>query len=171
MNDKNLDTNKNLFAEIKNLIEQGKQQVAQAINAGLTATYWHIGKLIQDDILQNSRANYGQNILLRLSEKLTKEYGKGWSEKQLRHCLRFAENFSDIQIVSTLWRQFSWSHFKEIIYLKTDLEREFYIQMCRIEKWSVRALRKKIDSMLFERTAISKHPYKSFYLFSIELTF
>ncbi len=68
------------------------------------------------------------------------------------------ETFPDIEIVSTLWRQLSWSHFKEIMYLKTDLEREFYAQMCRIERWSVRTLRKQIDSMLFERTVISKKP-------------
>jgi len=72
--------------------------------------------------------------------------------------MHFAEVFPDFQIVASLMRQLSWTHFTIIIYLKKDLEREFYTQMCRIEKWSVRTLRKKIDSMLFERTAISKKP-------------
>ena len=62
------------------------------------------------------------------------------------------------KIVSTLSRQLSWSHFKEIIYLKQPLQREFYAEMCRIEQWSVRSLRDKISGMLFERTALSKKP-------------
>lgn len=158
MSEDKLDINSNLFADIKQLIDHGKQQVAQAVNIGITATYWNIGKRIKEDILNNKRADYGKQILLELSAKLTVEFGKGWSEKQLRHCLHFVETFPDVEIVSALWRQLSWSHFKSIIYLKTDLEREFYAQMCRIENWSTRTLQKKIDSMLFERTAISKKP-------------
>jgi predicted nuclease of restriction endonuclease-like (RecB) superfamily len=78
--------------------------------------------------------------------------------KNLRHMIRFAEVFADEAIVSTLWRQLGWSHFKEIIYKKDPLQRDFYAEMCRIERWSVRTLRQKIDSMLYERTAISKKP-------------
>lgn len=158
MSNKKVDINKELFTEIKKVIESGRGQVAQAVNVGLTVTYWNIGKRIQEDILQNNRAEYGKQIVQTLSAQLTNEYGRGWSTKQLQHCLHFVGIFPDIQIVSALWRQLSWTHFKTIIYLKTDLEREFYAQMCRIESWSVRTLRKKIDSMLFERTAISKKP-------------
>ncbi len=150
--------NKKLFSEIKQLIEESRSAVAQTVNSVLTTTHWNIGKKINDEVLKNERAEYGKQIVATLSRELTQEYGSGWSEKQLRHCLYFVETFPDIKIVSTLWRQLSWSHFKEIIYLKTDLERDFYSQMCRIENWSVRTLRKKIDSMLFERTAISKKP-------------
>jgi hypothetical protein len=89
---------------------------------------------------------------------LTAEYGKGWSEKQLRHCLRFSEVFPDEQIVSTLWRQFSWSHLKEIIYIDDPLKRSFYLEICRIEKWNVRVFHERIQSMLYERTAISRKP-------------
>lgn len=158
MSNRNLEMRKELFSEIKTVIEQGKQQVAQAVNVGLTATYWHVGKRINEEVLDNKRADYGKKIMQTLSAQLTTEYGKGWSVKQLQHCLHFAETFQDIQIVSALWRQFSWSHFKVIMYLKTDLEREFYLQMCRIENWSTRLLQKKIDAMLFDRTAISKKP-------------
>ena len=153
-----IDITNSLFTDIRQIIEQGKHQIAQAVNTGITATYWSIGKRIKEDILHNKRAEYGKQVLYVLSEELTTEYGKGWSKKQLQHCLYFVETFPDIEIVSTLWRQLSWSHLKEIMYLKKDLEREFYTQMCRIEKWSVRTLRKKIDAMLFERTAISKKP-------------
>ena len=158
--------NKDLFSEIKQLIEESRQVVAQTVNSVLTATYWNIGKKINDEILKNKRAEYGKQIVASLSRQLTQEYGSGWSVKQLRHCLYFVETFPDFEIVSTLWRQLSWSHFKEIIYLKTELERDFYSQMCRIENWSVRTLRKKIDSMFFERTAISKKPEE---LIKIEL--
>ena len=95
-----------------------------------------------------------------LSKELTNEYGKGCSSKHLRHCLRFAETFPDLQIVSALWRQLSWSHFKSLIYITNEQERSFYLQMCITEKWSTRTLDKKIDSMLFQRTAISKKPEK-----------
>lgn len=147
-----------LVSDIKKIIEDGRNYVAQAINTGLTTTYWHIGKRINCEVLNNKRAEYGKQIVASLAQQLTIEYGKGWSIKQLQHCLRFAEAFPDIQIVSALRRQLSWTHFRALIYLKTDLEREFYAQMCRIERWNTRTLQKKIDSMLFERTAISKKP-------------
>ncbi|MCW3789246.1 PDDEXK nuclease domain-containing protein [Plebeiibacterium sediminum] len=158
MSEDKLDINSNLFADIQQLIDHGKQQVAQAVNIGITATYWNIGKRIKEDILENKRADYGKQILHALSAKLTLEYGSGYSAKNLNRMMQFYESFSDNQIVATLWRQLSWSHFKLLIPLNTDLEREFYAQMCRIENWSTRTLQKKIDSMLFERTAISKKP-------------
>ncbi len=149
---------KTLFGEIRRLIEDSKRDIAQTVNASLTSLYWNIGKIISKNILLNKRAEYGKRVIQKLSNELTEEYGRGWSVKQLQHCLHFVEIFPQEAIVSTLWREFSWSHFKEIIYLKTDLQRDFYIQMCRVERWSVRQLHKKIESLLFERTAISKKP-------------
>ena len=147
-----------LFEEIKQIVDENRKQIANTINTVLTSTYWHIGKTIYSEVLNNQRAEYGKQILPKLSEKLTLEYGKGWSVKQLQHCLRFAETFSDYEIISTLWRQLSWSHFKILMYQETELKINFYTQMCRVEKWSTRQLQEKIDSMLFERTAISKKP-------------
>lgn len=153
-----LDLNNRLFTDVKQIIEQGRGQVAQAVNIGITATYWNVGKRIKEDILENKRAEYGKQILQTLSAKLRKEYGSGYSERNLANMIRFVEAFPEVEIVSALWRQLSWSHFTHIISLKTDLEREFYAQMCRLENWSTRTLKEKIDSMLFERTAISKKP-------------
>jgi len=147
-----------LFVEIKQIVEDSRQLIASTINSTLTATYWQIGKIIKTEVLNNERAEYGKQIVKKLSDKLTLEFGKGWSTKQLQHCLHFAETFSEFEIVSTLWRQLSWSHFKILIYQETELKIEFYTQMCRIEKWSTRTLQDKIDSMLFERTSISKAP-------------
>ncbi len=150
--------NKKLVEDIRALIEDSRNYVAATVNSALTILYWQIGKRILDDVLQNQRADYGKEVIHTLASELTKEYGKGWSEKHLRHCIRFAEIFNDYEIVSTLWRQFSWSHIKELIYIDEPLKRDFYIEMCKIEKWSIRTLRERINSMLFERTAISKKP-------------
>ncbi len=148
----------NLFSEIRQLIEEARQAVAITVNATTTVLYWNIGKRINGEVLENKRAEYGKEIVKTLSKKLTLEYGKGWSEQQLHHCLRFAETFPDQEIVYALSRQLSWTHFRTIMYLKDELKREFYIQMTRIENWNTRVLNEKIDSMLFERTAISKKP-------------
>ncbi len=148
----------NITHDIKLLIEQSKQQIAVTVNATISALYWQIGLRINSEILNNQRAEYGKEIVVKLARQLESEYGKGWSEKQLRHCMQFAKIFSEYEIVSTLWRQLSWSHFKEIIYIEDVLKRDFYIQMCIHEKWSVRVFRERIQSMLFERTSISKKP-------------
>lgn len=86
--------------------------------------------------------------------------GERFSRYNLSRMVQFAEYFPEKQIVATLSQQLSWSHFVEVIPLKESLVREFYAEMCRIERWSVRTLRKKIDSMLFERSALSKRPEK-----------
>lgn len=147
-----------LVNEIKTLIEQSKQQLSVTVNATISMLYWQIGKRINIEILNEQRAEYGKLVVATLSKQLTETFGIGWSEKQLRHCLRFAEVFPDSEIVSTLWRQLSWSHLKEVIYFDDDLKRMFYIEMCKLEKWSVRTFRERINSMLYERTAISKKP-------------
>jgi len=109
---KEIDLNSKLFPEIKKIIEEGKQQVAQAINVSLTATYWQIGKRINEDILENKRADYGKEILHALSAKLVNEYGKGFSTRNLANMTCFAEVYPDFQIVAPLMRQLSWTHFK-----------------------------------------------------------
>lgn len=147
-----------LFSEIKQLIEKSKNNIAISVNTEMSLLYWNIGNRINKNILENKRAEYGKHIVATLAQQLHTEFGSGWSEKQLRHCLRFVEVFPDFQIVSTLSRQLSWSHIKELIPITEPLKREFYIEMCKMDKWSVRTLRNRIDSMLFERTAISKKP-------------
>ncbi len=150
-----------MFAEIKTLIEQSKQQVAIAVNSTMTMLYWQIGKRINQEILKEKRAEYGKQIVATLARQLCSEYGRGWSEKQLRHCIRFAEVYPKQEIVYTLCREFSWSHLRILFFINEPLKREFYIEMCKIERWSVRTFRERINSMLYERTAISKKPEKT----------
>lgn len=145
-----------LFQEIRQLIDVAKQRAAVAINAEITLLYWQVGKRIQTEVLQGQRAEYGKQIIVSLSQQLTQIYGKGWSEKQLRHCLHFAETFPDEQIVSTLRRQLSWTHIKTLMYIDEPLKREFYIEIAQLERWSIRQLQERINSMLFERTALSR---------------
>lgn len=148
----------NLFSEIKQLIEEAKQDVAVVVNATTTVLYWNIGRRINTDILDNKRAEYGKEVVKSLSLNLTEEYGKGWGEQHLRHCLRIAETFPNREILYTVCRQLSWSHLRTIMYLNDGIKQEFYIEMAQLENWSVRTLNAKIDSMLYERTAISKKP-------------
>lgn len=157
MNNKPQNIN-NLFSEIRQLIEEARQTVAVTVNATTTILYWNIGERINRDILGNKRAEYGKEVIKSLSKKLTEEYGKGWSEQQLRHCLRIAETFPNNEILYALSRQLNWTHLRTIMYLKDELRREFYIEMTKLENWDTRTLNKRIDSMLYERTAISKKP-------------
>ncbi len=150
-------TNYNLFEQIKNLIEQTKNNVAVAVNSSMTMMYWHIGKLINDEILQNKRAEYGKEIVATVSQQLSEQYGKGFDEKNLRRMMQFA-NAIEKQKVVTLSRQLSWSHFLALLPLKDTLKIEFYAQMSIAQNWGVRTLRERIDSMLYERTALSKQP-------------
>jgi predicted nuclease of restriction endonuclease-like (RecB) superfamily len=150
----------NLIQDIRTLIETARANVAVAVNAGLTLLYWRIGKRISAEILKGARADYGSRIIAVLGEQLGLEYGRGFSEKSLRHMIRFAEAFPDQRIVSALLRQLSWTHFTLIIYIDDAIKRDFYAEMCRVERWSTRTLEKKINSMLFERTALSRKPAK-----------
>ena len=147
-----------LLDDIRKFIESTRGRVAIYANAELTMLYWKVGERIRREILKEKRAEYGQEILLTLSAKLVPDYGEGFKERNLARMIKFAEYFLDQKIVVTLSRQLSWSHFVEILPVKTGLARNFYAEMCRMERWSVRTLRKKIDGMLFERTALSKKP-------------
>jgi predicted nuclease of restriction endonuclease-like (RecB) superfamily len=151
-------TSKALLKDLRELITETRQDVARQVNSALVLLYWHVGKRIRQDILKEKRAEYGEQIVATLSTQLAEEFGEGWSRYNLSRMIRFAECFHDEKIVATLSQQLGWSHFKEIIPLDDDLKRDFYAEMCRIERWSVRTLRQKIGGMLFERTALSKKP-------------
>ena len=147
-----------LITDLRTLINEARNKVALIVNTEITLLYWHIGKRINEEVLGNQRAEYGKQIVSTLSRQLTEEYGKGFNEKSLRRMMQFAELFPDFQIVAPLARQLSWSHFLILFPIKDPLSREFYLTMSVSEKWTKRTLRNKIDSMLYERTAISSKP-------------
>lgn len=148
----------NLLEDICALIDKARESVAITVNSSLTQLYWSIGNRINKEILREKRADYGKQILATLSQELSDYYGKGFSYSALTRMVKFVGAFPDKKIVATMSQKLSWSHFIELIKMDDELQRTFYSEMCRIEGWSVRILRKKIDSMLFERTALSKKP-------------
>lgn len=158
MNIENKKIDLNLYESIKDIIEQSKHYAVTQVNYSLVIAYWNIGKMIKENIIENKRAEYGEETVKKLGEKLTLEYGNGFGQRNLFRMMRFYEFFPDTTILTTLSAKFSWSHFVEFIRLEDDLKRDFYISMCYNEKWSVRALRERINTMLYERTAISKKP-------------
>ena len=147
-----------LYTDIVQLIQQGRKRVATEVNSTVVLLYWSIGKRINDEVLLEKRADYGDQVIDNVSKQLRLEFGKGYSRSALFRMVRFSKLYPDQEIVATVSRQLSWSHIVVICQMENDLQRDFYMQMSCIERWSVRALRDKINSMLFERTAISKKP-------------
>ncbi|MGL5350126.1 MAG: PDDEXK nuclease domain-containing protein [Cetobacterium sp.] len=143
---------------IISLIETSKSSTLKAINSELIILYWKIGEYIQKDILDKADKIYGENIVVELSKRLTFQYGRGFSRSNLLRMIQFYKAFKNFENVATLSRQLSWSHFVELIKIENELKREFYVAMAINEGWSVRVFKERINSMLFERTAISKKP-------------
>lgn len=151
-------TNQALVSDIRGLINKAKSQIARTINQEMTMLYWHIGKRIEEEILQFERAEYGKKIIGVLSQQLIAEYGKGFSSANLFKMMALYEFFPNKNILLTLSTKLTWSHFVALIYIKDSLKRDFYTEMCRIDQWSVRTLREKIGKLLYERTALAKQP-------------
>lgn len=147
-----------LLADLRQLIEQARQAAVASVNAGMTLMYWRIGQRIRTEVLGGRRAGYGEEIVATLSRQLASDYGRGFEEKNLRRMVQFAEVFPSEQIVVPLVRHLSWTHFLALLPVKDPLARDFYAQMCQLEGWSVRTLRERIGSLLYERTAVSRQP-------------
>ena len=148
-----------LIQDLRLIIEQARGHVAATANYALTTMYWHIGERINREVLGYERAEYGRLIVSAVSTQLQVEFGKkGFEPRSIWRMMQFAQEFPDFKIVSAVATQLSWSHIIEILPLKDDLQREFYLTLAASEKWSVRQLRKEIDGMLYERTAISTKP-------------
>ena len=153
-------TAKPLLTDLRQLIVEAREQVGRTVNAGLTLLYWEVGNRIRSEILGEKRAGYGEKLVHAVAAQLEREFGRGFGDKNLRRMIQFAEVFPDREIVVSLIRQLSWTHFIALIPLEQALQREFYAEMCRLERWSVSTLRKKIGGMLFERTTLSTKPAK-----------
>jgi predicted nuclease of restriction endonuclease-like (RecB) superfamily len=147
-----------LAGDIRVLIGEARAGLAATVNSALTMLYWRIGRRIRAEVLQGERAGYGEQIVASLARQLEAEHGRGFGAKNLRHMLRFGEVFEAEEIVYALSRQLSWTHLRSLIYIDDPLKREFYLEMCRSEGWSTRTLQGRLDSMLFERTALSRKP-------------
>ncbi|MCM1452094.1 MAG: PDDEXK nuclease domain-containing protein [Clostridium sp.] len=157
-NDKCADSENMLYSDVCDIINASKLKIAKYVNTSICMTYWSIGRRIKEDVLLNKRAEYGKQVVKNLSAKLNQRYGKGWGYKTLQHCIRAAYAFSEDEIVYATRRQLYWSHLRSIMYVKDELERQFYIEMTALEHWDTRTLDEKIDKQLYLTTALSRRP-------------
>lgn len=129
---------KGLLTDVRELILSARQSVATTANATLTMLHWQIGNRIRKDILRLKRAESGEQIFSTLSKQLEAEFGRGFGERNLSRMVRFAEVFPDPKILTSLMSKLGWTHFLHLIRLDDPLKRDFYAEMCRIERWSTR---------------------------------
>lgn len=147
-----------LYNDVSDLIEIAKKKIALHVNTEFVILNWNIGSRIKNELLNNEKPEYGKQVIKELSKRLMVQYGRGYSYSNLYRMLQINEKFKDFENFATLSQKLSWSHFVEIVKIDTDVKRRFYATMCMNEDWSVRTLKDRIDSGLFERTAISKKP-------------
>ncbi|MCW5590089.1 MAG: DUF1016 family protein [Legionellales bacterium] len=147
-----------LTADINHLIETAKYQLRKQANTTIVMLYWTIGKRINEEVLKFERGEYGQQIINILSKNLQMRHGQGYGARNLRRMVQFAKCYPDSAIVSSLMTKLGWTHFVYLITIDDPLKRDFYAEMCRIEGWKTRELIKKIESMYYERIALSKKP-------------
>lgn len=149
----------NLMTDLRQIIDEARIHVASTANYELTMMYWHIGERINRDVLGNERADYGKQIVPQVATQLQALYGsKGFEIRNVRRMMQFAQQIKEEKIVSQLATKLSWSHFIEVLSLKDELQKEFYLTLAANELWGRNRLRKEIDGMLYERTALSSKP-------------
>ena len=142
-----------VFNNIKRLMDNARNKVANEVNSILLQTYWEIGRIIVEDEQGHSeRAEYGKELLMDLSRKLTKEYGKGFSKSNL---FNMRNLYLSYPIFQTLSGKLTWSHYCELLSISDERKRSFYEQESINANWSVRELKRQIKTSLFERLLLS----------------
>lgn len=138
-----------LYVEIKTLIEQSRARTYQAVNFAMVQTYWQIGKrIVEEEQAGNSRAGYGENLIDMLSERLTKDFGKGFSR---RNVFYMKSLYIAFPIVHALRAQLSWTHYRLILQVEKQKEREYYLNEAANEHWSTRQLERQIQTNSYQR--------------------
>ena len=147
----------NIFDNIKELVINSRNRVYNTVNTEMLNLYWNIEKAIMEIQQGDERASYGETVLEKLSQKLTVEFGKGFSKRNLERMRKFYIYFP---IATTVSSQLSWSHYLEIIKIEEEAKRNFYIKETINSRWSVRELQRQIGSLLYERLLISSNKNK-----------
>ncbi|MBO6115437.1 MAG: DUF1016 family protein [Lachnospiraceae bacterium] len=143
-----------MINEIKDIIDKAKKNVAKEINIELISAYWNIGRVIvEHEQNNNDRAEYGKQTLKELSKRLTNELGKGFSVSNIQMMRRF---YNEYQIQQTVSVKLTWSHYCELLGISDKDKRSFYEKECEKSGWSVRELKRQIDTSLFERLLLSE---------------
>ncbi|MYM30080.1 DUF1016 family protein [Duganella sp. CY15W] len=144
-----------LHAELRTLIAASRQRLAATVNAELSQLYWSIGRRLSIEVLAGERAEYGTQLMRRLGKQLEQEFGRGFETQNLRRMVQFVQAFSNLEIVVTLSRQLSWSHFVALTSVKLETARSYYAKQSVAEHWSVRELRRQIGRKGYERSQIA----------------
>lgn len=149
---------KDIFSKIAILIEESRNKIASTINEEMIILYWNIGKIIKEDIMKSDRGKYGKQIVQSLSAKLILKYGRGYSPPNLWFMVQFYESYPILYSLRREFKNLSWTHIRTLLPIKEELKRKFYAALCQQERWNTRTLKDRINSMLYERTALSKLP-------------
>jgi len=144
-----------LYQKVSALIEQARRAAYSSANVTKTLLFWQIGKAINDDILEGERAEYGKQIVSRLATQLQSSYGRSFEHRNLRKMMQFAELFDNLEIVSRLATQLSWSHFVEVLPISTPEARLFYLGEAAAHNTSRDDMREQISRKEFERADIA----------------
>lgn len=158
---KKFERGEDIFQKVTALIEQAKNKVATTINEEMVLLYWNIGKTIREEIIKSDRAEYGKQIVQSLSGELTEHYGRGYSVQNLWYMIEFYDEYPILQSLLGEFKGLSWTHIISLLPIRENLKRRFYATLCVKEHWSTRTLQERINSMLYERTALSKLPEKT----------
>lgn len=133
-------------------LKKGRQNIAIAVNAEIVQTYWNIGRhIIEYEQNGDERAEYGSNLLNRLSHDLTQKYGAGFSRSNVFYIRKLYMEYPKVQTLSEL----SWSHYIELLKIEDKTERAFYEKESKNSHWGVRELKRQMKSMLYHRLALS----------------
>lgn len=144
-----------LYKEVKQVIEESRSTAYRAVNFAMVQAYWNIGKLIiEEEQKGEERAGYGEALLDGLSKKLTKEYGKGFSNRNLRHIRQFYRTFPKWNAVRS---KLSWTHYRFLLSVENEKARQFYLQEAIDCNWSTRSLERQINNLYYQRMVLSKN--------------
>ena len=149
-----------IFKGVQGIIENAREKAAVFLNAETTLLYWQIGNYINQQLIRENRGEYGAKIIATLSQQLTIQYGKGYTYTALTRMCKVSAIFHS-EIIATVSQQLSWSHLIELAAIENETKRNFFTQLCMYERWGIRELRQKANTMLFERTAIATKPEKT----------
>ena len=145
---------RNLYQNIKIVLDTARTKAYTAVNFAMVEAYWHIGKLINESIGNDERAEYGTGVIQNLSKRLTKDFGKGFDKTNLGRMRQFYLQFP---IVDALRQQLSWTHYRLILKVENEAARQFYLDECVKSNWSTRQLERQIDCFFYERILSSKN--------------
>ena len=155
-----LEIKKDIYEEIHELLSKARQNIISNINSTMTKTYFLIGKrIVEEEQNGNKRAEYGKNLIKILSEKLTKEFGKGFSQRNLEQMRTFYVRYSIPQTLSAEFK-LSWSHYLILMRIENISTRNFYEIEAIQNNWSLRELKRQVNSALYERLVLSKDKEK-----------